>query len=106
MSLKNTQWNRSAPVILHSPAHSSLRLSIPTPAGQLTFQCDGPLPALECDISSHHSLYRAKCAVLQIRARTVRKNVKMGVVWREDEMDVRASRGADRAMEREIKRKC
>ena len=36
----------------------------------------------------------------------MRKNVKMGVVWREDEMDVRASRGADRAMEREMKRKC
>ena len=32
--------------------------------------------------------------------------MKMGVVWREDEMDVRASRGAGRAMEREMKREC
>lgn len=39
----------------------------PTQVSQLTFRCDGPLLAAECDISSHHSLYRAKCAVLQIR---------------------------------------
>lgn len=67
MSLKNTQWNRAAPVILYSFAHSSLHPSTPTPVSQLTFQCDGLLLAVECDISSHHSLYHAKCVVLQIR---------------------------------------
>ncbi|CAB1455323.1 unnamed protein product [Pleuronectes platessa] len=29
-------------------------------AGQLTFQGDGPLLAVECDISPHRSLHRAK----------------------------------------------
>lgn len=67
MSLKNTQWNRVSPVILHSSARSSLHPSTPKLVGQLTFQGDGPLLAVECDISSHHSLCRAKCAVLQIR---------------------------------------
>lgn len=60
---KNTQWMRASPVILHSSLHPSTQ----TPVGQLTFQYDGLLLAVECDISSHHSLYRAKCAVMGSR---------------------------------------
>lgn len=47
--------------------------------------------ALECDISSHRSLYRAKCAVLQITVRKCDDGVGVGggTVWRDDVIDAR-----------------
>lgn len=76
----------------------SLHPSTLTPVGQLTFQCDGLLLAVECDIFSHHSLYWAKCAVLQIRGGEW-ENVKLG--GSVDDIDVREWGGTVREGERE-----